>query len=291
MPDPMSSPANRALAAELRRLRERAGLSGDDVARALQWSASKISRIETNKTGIKSPDLFRLLEVYGVDQARRKQLHALAAEPEARGWWTAYADSIDGEYSAFISLEASATRLLWWSPELVTGLLQTTPYAAEIMDLELRSPDTVTPRTIRDRIEIRMRRQALLTEPDGKEFVFLLDEATLLRRHGSADIMRQQLDRIEQASRLPHVTIQVLAFAGLHPVANPGAFAILEFAPLHETAVGDIVYTERLLTSELVEDDETVLEYRVAFTRLSEAALSPDDSRELIARTARERWS
>src|SRR5215475_7251600 len=123
VPDLRSSPVHRALAAELRRLREHAGKSGDEVASALRWSASKVSRIETNKTGVKLRDLNQLLNLYGVEEDRRRQLAALASEPEPRGWWTAYADSIGADYAAYISLEDSAASMSCWSPELIHGLL------------------------------------------------------------------------------------------------------------------------------------------------------------------------
>ena len=104
-------------------------------------------------------------------------------------------------------------------------------------------------------------------------------------------MMREQLESLLDRSRLPRVTIRVLAFAGQHPVANPGAFGILHFDPLHEITVSEVVYTERMLSNEFVEDEDTVHEYQIAFDLLREAALSPDESRDLIARTIRERWS
>lgn len=290
MPDLLSSPVHRALAAELRRLRELTGMPGDEVAARLKWSASKVSRIETHHSAVKQRDLDRLLDLYGVDDARRAQLAALAAEPEPRGWWNAYTDSIDSEYISYIAVEESASKVLCMSPELVHGLLQTEAYASAIMDVAYGSPPSIPPRMIRDRIDIRLRRQQLLGSP-GRKFTFVLDEATLLRRHGSAEVMRRQLAHIEQTSRLHGVTIRVLALDGNHPAANPGAFAILVFEPVHDTTVSDMVYRERLLASELVEEEAVTHGYRLAFERLSAAALDPDASRELIARTAAERWS
>lgn len=266
-------------------------MSGDEVAGALNWSASKVSRIETNRIGIKPADLNRLLDVYAVDDARRSQLIALSAEPEPRGWWNGYAESIDADYAAYIGMEASATRIRSWSPELIHGLLQTEEYAAEIMNLVLGSPPSIPPRAIQDRIDIRMRRQEMLLSSGGKHFTFVLDEGTLLRRHGSPDVMRRQLARLVQVSRLPNVTVRVLAFAGAHPVVNPGAFAILEFAPLHNTAISDVIYIERLMTSEFVEEENEAHEYRLAFERLAAEALDPEQSRQLITETAAKRWS
>jgi transcriptional regulator with XRE-family HTH domain len=290
VPDPRSSVANRALAAELRRLRELSRMSGDEVALRLHWSASKVSRVETNRSGVKRPDLDRLLDLYGVSGVRREQLRALAAEPEPRGWWNAYADSIDPEYAAYISLEESAAQVRWWSPELINGMLQTEEYASQIMEIAYGKPPSISPRTIQDRIDIRIRRQNLLTRPGKGHFTFLLDEGTLHRRQGSADVMRRQLDRLDQLSRLPRVTIRVLAFAGAHPVINPGGFALLEFAPVHETTINDVVYIEQLTSNNVVDDEAETHQYRLAFERMSAAALSSDESRALIASTAAERW-
>lgn len=291
MPDLRSSPANRALAAELRRLRELSGMSGDEVASRLRWSASKVSRIETNRSGVKEPDLDRLLDLYNVEDDRREQLAALAREPEIRGWWSAYAESIDPDYAAYISLESRASQLRFWSPEMIHGLLQTEDYAKELMQIIYGSPSSIPPRTIQDRIDIRVRRQGLFTGARQRHFTFILDEATLLRRHGSAEVMKHQLARLEEVSRFANVTIRILSFAGPHPVVSPGAFAILEFEPMHQTVISDVVYVERLETNDLFDEDADTYKYRLAFERLAEVALTPDESRDLIARTAGERWS
>jgi transcriptional regulator with XRE-family HTH domain len=289
MPDlRSSSPVKRALAAELRRLREMSGMSGDEAAAALRWSASKISRIEMNRTGVKPADLRRMLELYGADEARRRNLAELAAEPEPRGWWNAYADSIDPAYAAYVALEESAVQLWCWSPEMIHGLLQSEPYAREIIE---RTSGSISARTTQDRVDIRLRRQRLLTNSAPKSFTFVLDEATLLRRHGSPGVMRAQLADLNRVSELPNVTIQVLAFDGIHPVVNPGSFAILEFAQVHDTQISDVVYVERLLNSDFVENDHEAHEYRTAFERLSEAALGPGESRQLIEQTVTGHWS
>ncbi len=292
MPDlRSSSPAKRALAAELRRLREISGMSGDEVARRLRWSASKISRIETNRTGVRTSDLERLLDLYDAEPVRRKHLVALAREPEPRGWWNAYSDAVDTEYMAYIALEENAAHLRCWSPELIHGLLQTRDYANEVMAAGFGESPPISQRAIQDRIDVRMRRQSLLTSQEHKGFTFILDEATLLRRRGSPQIMHDQLMHLMDISARPNVTICVLAFTGVHPVVNPGGFAILMFDPVHETQITDAVYVERLLSSDFVENDTEAHEYRRAFDQLAEAALGPEESLALIERTAAERWS
>jgi len=126
LPDFTSSAIRRQLATELRRLREQTGMSGDEVAADLGWSGSKVSRIETHRTGVKRDDLDQLLDLYRVIEPQRGQLIALAGEREgSRGWWAAYADALPEEYTSYISLEADATSVSCWSPELIHGLLQT----------------------------------------------------------------------------------------------------------------------------------------------------------------------
>jgi transcriptional regulator with XRE-family HTH domain len=288
VPDLRSSAANRAVAAELRRLRELARVSGDEVASALHWSASKVSRIETNRIGIKPADLNRLLDLYVVDDAQRAQLVALASEPEPSGWWNGYADSIPTEYVTYISLEASATALSCWSPELIHGLLQTEYYADAIMAVYAPAVADVPPSTIRRRVEVRMRRQELLRNT-AKHFSFILDEAALMHRYGERELMQRQLLHINKVSELSNVSVRVLAFAGLHPVVSPGAFALLQFAPMHGVAIGDVVYTEQLTRNDFIEDADAAFQYRLAFDRIEQEALDEEASRQLI-NTIAERW-
>jgi transcriptional regulator with XRE-family HTH domain len=269
-------------------LREERGMSGDDVAARLNWSASKVSRIETNRIGIKPPDLAQLLDLYAVDDTRRSQLRALAAVTETRGWWSAYADTLPAAYVAYIGLENSAASLRAWSPELVHGLLQTEDYAMAVLDAVFGT--RILPGGIRRRIEARLRRQALLTRTDAADLTFILDEAALRHRFGTAATMHDQLDQLERLSRLPAITIRVLPFAGPHP-AGPGGFAILTFAPVHGTRLNDVVFAEHLAGQTLLEDEADTDEHELAFRRLSDAALDADSSRALIARIARDHWS
>ena len=267
MPDPRSSAIRRGLAAELRRLREQAGLSGDDVAQALGWSASKVSRIETHRTGVKVQDLPLLLDLYAVDAVQRRQLIALASEQDQRGWWATYADALPDDYLTYIGLEDSAVSLQCWSPEIVHGLLQTEAYSAEMMRAHFSIQATVTPNQAQRRVESRMRRQQILTRGQAEKLSFILDEATLLHRFGTATVMREQLARLVELAQPPAVTLQILAFAGDHPI-GPGGFTILSFDPVHGTALDDVVYVEQLTSSSFVEEDADTFQYKQAFGRL-----------------------
>ncbi len=271
-------------------------MSGDEVASALRWSASKVSRIETNRIGIKAADLNKLIDLYNqrsdsplVDDTRRGQLIALASEPEPRGWWNGYADSIGPEYGAFISLEAGAVEERCWCPELIHGLLQTEDYANAIMEIPTLT-GSLAPGTKQRRIEVRMRRQELLKNAD-KQFIFILDEAALLHRYGNAEVMRHQMVELDKVSRLPNVTVRVLALAGPHPVFGPGPFTLLKFADVHGTAMSDVVYIEQLTRSDFIEDEDSTYQYRLAFDHIIDKALDDEASRQLIADIAAKRWA
>ena len=278
----------RRLAAEVRRLRERAGFTEDEVAERLHWSSSKLSRIELHRTGVKVQDLARLLTLYEVNETHREELLALAREPRRKGWWEAYSDALPEQYAALIGLEAEAESASSWSPELVHGLLQTEDYARAVIQAHMGS--TLSPGDIERRVETRLARQRVLTRDQPIALCVVLDEAALLRQFGTESIMHEQLERLIEDSQLPNVDLHVLPLAGPHPIGT-GAFVILKFAPAHGTALHDVVYIEQLIKSAIyVEDEAETYQYWLAFERLIGAALDPSQSRDLITKTIRERW-
>jgi transcriptional regulator with XRE-family HTH domain len=281
----------RRLAAELRRLRELANLTGDEVAEQLGWSGSKVSRIELNRTEVKSGDLAKLLDLYGVAGSHRTDLLALARAPRSRGWWEAYSGAISAEYAAYIELEAEAESALCWSAQLVHGLLQTEEYALAVIAADLSWMPTTPPGTIRQLVEVRLARQRAVTS-GGLALSVVLDESVLLRKMGTAEVMRAQLEHLVSVSRMPNVTVRVLPLAGSHPVGT-GPFILLVFPPVLGTGPpADAVYVEQLTRSEVYADEEAeAYEYRLAFDQLAADSLDPEQSRELIARVASEVWS
>jgi len=282
----------RRLAAELRRLREHADLTGEDVAERLGWSASKVSRIELYRTGVKTADLTKLLELYGVTGIHQAELLALATEPRRKGWWEAYSDALPEEYSAYIVMEAEAESLEGWSPQLVYGLLQTPDYARAVIEAHMGSTVGLPPGKIRQRVQTRIERQQMVTGQRRLPLTVVLDQSVLMRRVGDARIMREQLDHLIEMSELDNVRIQVLPLDGSHPVGT-GAFVLMRFAPVPGiTQSTDVVYIEQLgRTALYVEDEDEVFDYRLALTRITERSLTPDETRDLIAKVAREDWA
>jgi transcriptional regulator with XRE-family HTH domain len=293
MPEPGSpSVRRRWLAAELRRLREEADLTGEDVAESLGWSASKLSRIELARTGIKPADLSDLLTRYGVPEDHRTELLRLVQKGRSRGWWQSYADSLPETLFPLIGLESEAQSIWAWSPDLAPGLLQTKDYARAAIDEHMTATAAISRGEVERRVQVRLRRQRILGSEQATRFTAVLDESVLLRHLGSARVMSQQLAHLIEASHWPNVSLHVLPLAGPHPIGS-GAFILLRFAPIPEIgSVSDIVYLEQLTGGAIyVDDDSETHQYELGFGHLVAESLGPAESRDLIARVMRDRWS
>jgi transcriptional regulator with XRE-family HTH domain len=279
----------RRLAAELRRLRENAGRTGDDVAAALEWSPSKVSRYELARTGLKPTEVGKLLDYYEVTGSRRDQLLALAREATQKGWWEDYTDVVSEEYLAFIGLEAEASSVEQWHVEVVPGLLQTVDYARQV-HLGFQRVSPIPPSTIERRVQLRLARQEALTAREPPlELSVVIDESILLRQIGDHSVMRAQLERLAEAANLPNITLRVLPLRGDHALVVD-SFVIFRFGQDHETpgsSLHDVVSTEHLVSELYVEGETDTYLHRLAFDSLVKESLSPSDSRELLVRTAK----
>ena len=290
MPD-YGSPTvrRRRLAAELRRLRERAGFTGDEVAERLGWSGSKISRIETHRIGIRRTDLERLLNLYQVNAAYREQIQALLNEAAASSWLESLITGFPADYATYLYAEAEADAVWIWDPQIVPGLIQTDAYARRVL-AGYQEMFKLPPGDAERRIEIRRRRQTQLFERDPPlGLSVVIDESTLSRRFGNNQVMREQLLRLEELAALPNVTLQVLPLAGRHPIGT-GAFSYLHFDPVHDVPLGDMVEVEHLTGAYYLEGDEPVFRYRVTFESLTATAADKEQSRAMISDAARAFW-
>lgn len=267
----------RRLAGELRRLREAAELTIDEVGEKLECSASKISRIETGHVGVTPRDVRDMLELYGLMGDEREALVQLAREARKRGWWHAYNEVFTG---TFVGLEADASSLRAYQALLVPGLLQTERYARTVIRALRPDADETE---LKRRVAARMARQELLTDPAPPEYWAVIDEAVLRRRVGGCEVMAEQVSRLLEVARLPHVTLQVVPFgAGAHP-GMEGPFLILGFP---EQADPDVVYVDSTSSGLYLEMPDDVRRYTLMFDHLRATALKPDDSVELIAESA-----
>jgi len=261
------------------------------VAERLGWSTSKLSRIETSKSGVKQEDLRLLLDLYRVTEPHRSEVLALAREPVTA---TAAVDeaaisSFPVGYAGFVSAEAEAIRRWDWEPQVVPGLLQTENYAREVMRgwyTMFRLPPT----ELELRVEARMARQHVLSREPPLDLSVVIDESVIRRRFGTESIMRQQFDRLAESSDSPNVVVQVLPLDGDHSIGT-GAFSYMSFGQVHDVQFPDIVWIEELNGDYSVDDPVETNKYRVTFEHLREKALNPAQSRALIISITREVWS
>ncbi|TVZ07008.1 XRE family transcriptional regulator [Trebonia kvetii] len=278
----------RRLAAELRALRETKGRSGESVAHALRWSPSKISRYERAKTGLRPREVERLLDYYGVGGQHRAMLLALAEDASQKGWWEEYADSLPEDYQQFIGLEHEATSAAIWHVDVVAGLLQTEAYARHIIDSYDRI-EPVPPSQVTRLVRVRMRRQQVL-DRIGLKLSVVLDESVLLRRIGSDLTMYEQLQRLAKECDRPNLTLQVLPLDGPHTVIGE-SFVLFGFEADGDAVLQDVVATEQMRSGFIIEGERETHLHRVAFRALTEVALSPADSKQMILELAESLWT
>lgn len=278
----------RRLAAELRRLRERAGITGDQASDRLGWSGSKLSRIENSKIGVKREDLQLLLDLYRVSEPHRSDVLALARESTKADVLEAVGNRLPGDYAEFLQSEAEAESVWNWEPQNVPGLLQTEAYARAIM-LKWVSMFTLPPGEIDRRVDTRRLRQQVLVRDPPLKLSFVIDESVLYRKQGNAAVMREQIEHLISSSTLPHIDLRVLPLDGDHPIGS-GAFNYMSFSQVHDVPLHDIVTYEHLTGTDYVEAEEDTYKYRVVFEWLKNSALSPEETREQLERAARDTW-
>jgi transcriptional regulator with XRE-family HTH domain len=271
----------RRLALELRRLREAARLTCEEVAEQLECSASKISRVETGRVSVSPRDVRDMLEIYGVAAEQRDGLVQLARESRQKGWWHAYGDTIQPQFATYLGLESAASVIRIYEVTLMPGLLQTEDYARTILTASMVS----RPRQdIERRVALRMERQRL-SRQGPPELWCVLDEAALRRYVGGREVMRVQLEYLLEIASLRNVSLQVVPFtAGAHPgIGQP--FNILSFG---EDADPDVVFLELHESALWVENVDEVDRYHVYFNHLQATALSFEDSAAMVTAALKE---
>ena len=274
------------LRGELVRLRKRSKLTQEDVARGLEWSPSKLIRIEGGHSSVTKVDLDALLTRYGVtSDSDRQRLQDLNRGARLAGWWNSYRNEISAPYLNYVGYEAGASFIRQFPGTVVPGLLQTAAYA------EALTVSAVETMEVAPVVKLRLQRQSELaqrSEPPRQYYV--LDEA-VIRRHIGIDIdpaiMPNQLRRIvEMAAKDELITVRVIPFeAGAHAGLS-GAFTLLEF----DNYLPDLLYLDpgRGELAIITPDAAQVSEYADTFETLLDRALDQDDSIAFIRDAAEE---
>lgn len=272
----------RNLGAELRRLRVAAGLKIEDVAKHLNCSSTRVSRLESahHSASLKADDIRRLAALFKITDVQVEMLLDMLSNSQQLGWWEAYDDVLPSGLEVLVGLETDAQAERAWEPLLVHGLLQTTDYAHAV----LSGWGSHQTGDIADLVEVRNKRQDSLTrEEDPLELWAVMDEGAVRRPIGGHDVMRAQVNRLVELAELPNVHVQILRTAkGAHPGLG-GSFSILEFAEDNP-----VVYLETTAGNLYLEKRPDVRKFTGMYQMLGAMALPFDETTTLLKSVAKE---
>jgi transcriptional regulator with XRE-family HTH domain len=267
------------LRVELKRLRLEAGLTQKYVADTLDWSPSKVIRIETGQVAIGVSDLRALTSLYGMeDRAHLTELEQLARGSKKLPF-SEYRDVVAPDGIKYFGYEASAAVLRQVEPVVFPGILQTEEYTRGILSVRDRTAEQI------DRIvQTRRERQELLDRSEP-QLHLILDESVLRRQVNGPTVLRVQLQRVVGLVRSGRVSIQVLPFTLGYHEALRGPFVHLEFGIASEA---DVLYLEnhRGGQPQFHEDPETTGRYKSTFYVLEDKARSAEESAALMEQAA-----
>ncbi|GAA4030506.1 helix-turn-helix transcriptional regulator [Streptomyces plumbiresistens] len=265
----------RQLGAMMRKLRARKGLTLEEAGQLVGVSKATVSRYETQAGPVKWIVVDALCREYGATEAERTAVVGLAKDAKQQGWWNSFADSIPESMNLLLTLEDEAVRESHFSCVYVPGLLQTRAYSTA---LQQANEVPLEQAEIERLVDIRMKRQEILTRTEPLHLWAILDESVIRRVVGSPQIMKEQLDRLLEANKSPHVTLQVLPFSkGAHAAAL-GSFVIIGGTE----ATLDVVYVDFHTGSLFLEKDVELDRYRLAFEYLRAQALDMEASSAMI---------
>jgi transcriptional regulator with XRE-family HTH domain len=268
------------LGAQLRRLREKRGISIEKAGYEIRGSHSKISRMELGRVGFKERDVADLLTLYGVtDPDERTPLLELAREANTPGWWHRYGDVLPNWFEPYLGLEEAASLIRAYEVQFVPGLLQAEDYARAVV---LLGHFDASEEDVERRVQVRMTRQQRFTEPGAPTMWAVLDESVLRRSLGGREVMRGQIKHLIGMCELPNVILQIVPFgAG----AVEGPFTILRFA---EPGLSDVVFIEQLTSALYLDKPTDVDTYMRTMNNLCVTARRPDETASFLRKILNE---
>jgi len=270
----------RRLGNELRRRRELAGLTGDQVIARVGWaSASKLSRLENGRSRPDVADVLDLLDLYEVSGPEREELVAIARDASNRQWLREY-PVMTHRQKGYAELESGCVDIREFASVIVPGLLQTPGYArVRIMSSQpLQDPDGDRALDPEAEVAARLARQKILNRGlDPPQYEAVLAETALTANGGPSAVMREQIDHLCKLAQLPNVTLRVLRRnATVADFYLPHtSFSLYRFA---DPADPETAAIEALAHDLVLTEKAEIARYKVLFDWLRQAALTPEES-------------
>ncbi|MGH3802421.1 MAG: helix-turn-helix domain-containing protein [Pseudonocardiaceae bacterium] len=273
---------SRELGEGLRRVMERAGLTGQQAAHLLGWSPSRLSRLLSGKRGGREVDIAAFLGVCRVKGPERDRLLALCPEQNTPGWLQQHGTRLPKQLRTLIDHENKAVAISDFQATLVHGLLQTGDYARAVISCSANMPAD----EVGDRVAARLARRSLFGRERPPRFTFYLHEAVLRLPIGGPAVMSDQLHHLLRMSVRPYLTLRVVPAALGGHAGLSGPFTLMEFAEFRP-----VVYLDSETSSLFLERREEATAYQRILGALAQTALDEGQSRELIATVATELYA
>ncbi|MDG4771530.1 DUF5753 domain-containing protein [Solwaraspora sp. WMMD792] len=258
----------RQLGRRLRRLREEACRTEQEVERAKVCSRTTLWRIENGKFPVKMNTVRGLCWFYGADPETTDALTRLAAACDEQGWWESHGDAVPDWFRLYLGLEAAATEIQLYDPELVHGLLQTPDYMRAVFRAADRQ---ASEQQIERLVSLRLDRQiSYYDRAEPARIVAVLGAGALAREVGGSAVMAEQRAHLASVGRRVRVEIRVFPWsAGAH-AAMVSPFILLDFADPDDP---DIAYVESHVGARYLERPEELSEYRRIFREVREQSI------------------
>ncbi|MCX4788616.1 MULTISPECIES: helix-turn-helix domain-containing protein [unclassified Streptomyces] len=276
---PAATARRTRLAGELRKLRERAGMTATEAAKQLGTSSGQLSNVESARFGVSAERVRAMARTYAcTDHAYVEALAAMAGD-RSTGWWEQYRSILPRGLLNLAEFEHHATALRTAYTCHIPGLLQTADHAREVFGQVV--PE-LSPPEIEHRVSHRIKRQDIIYRTSPTPYSTVVHEAALRMKFGGSSTARKQLEHILTMGEHPHITVTVIPFdAGAYP--GSGQSVAYGVGPVPQL---DTVHLDQSHGSVLLDVEAQLLKYRTLLDRMDAVALTPRKSRDFIRRIA-----
>ncbi|MBT3153017.1 helix-turn-helix transcriptional regulator [Streptomyces sp. CHD11] len=271
----------RRLGAELRKLRERAGLTATGAGELLGVNQARVSMIETGRTPVSADRIHSMAHAYACPDAALVDALAAMTGRRSRGWWEEYREHLPAGLIDLAELEHHATALRVALVVHIPALLQTTEHARALF---CEAVPPLRQFEIEHRVTHRIKRQGVLHRADPPPYTAVIHESALHMGYGGPTTVRTQLRHLLDMSELEHVTVRIIPFG---KGSFPGTGQSVDYlsGPVPQL---DTVQLDTHHGCEFLDAEAQLSKYRSVLDRMEANALKPAESRDLIHRIAQE---
>ena len=285
MTGPSDTPAGarRRVRLAVRRAREDLGYTQSQVAEEMEWSLSKVMRIENGEVTIAPNDLRPLLSYLRIKDRQTVDdlLQAAKVSKQRKQWWDApeLRDGFTPALRQLVQLEPEATAIRYFFPQILPARLQIPAYSRAIVE----SFGDLAPNVVEARLAIRQRRnEGFSARTERPKSYAILDESVLIRQIGGPGVLAEQLEELLKLIEHQGIRVRVIPLRSDAPVPMLATYEILY---LHGESEDDaILYRESDVLDELVDDADKIRRHRTIFDRLWTSIHDESASIELIRR-------